>query len=216
MDSLSKEKLQFINNILIPSGIKDKKLLDTFKNIPREKFIARKFVTQAYTDRPLPIGSGQTISQPSLVALMTQLLDLKGKEKVLEIGTGSGYQTAILAALAKKVYSIERINKIALKAQKTLKKFNLNNIYVINADGSKGLEKYQPYDAIIVTAGAKNIPNPLLEQLKVGGRLVIPTGENFAHQKLKLIIKKQKGYFVKEITPVAFVPLIGKYGWNQN
>lgn len=215
MEDTSLARIKFVENILIPAGIKDKKVLAAFSNIPREKFISRKFIDQAYHNIPLPIGKGQTISQPSLVALMTELLKLKGREKVLEIGTGSGYQTAILAKLAKRVYSVERIGSLALKARKIFKDLHLNNITVSIGDGSKGLEKYQPYDAIIVTAGAKGIPNPLLDQLKVGGRLVIPAGENYYDQKLKLIIKKPKNISISEITSVAFVPLIGKFGWDQ-
>lgn len=204
----------FVQNTIKPAGITDPKVLAAFSEVPREEFVPLKYRDQAYYDGPLPIGEGQTISQPSLVALMTQLLKLKGVEKILEIGTGSGYQAAILSRLAREVHTIERLPKLSKTAADTCQKLGYKNIHFHVGDGSLGLEQEQPFDAIIVTAGAKKIPGPLVEQLKIGGRLVIPAGEDINSQSLKLINKTRSGTKIEEIEPVKFVPLIGKYGWT--
>jgi len=198
---------------LIERGIKDKRVLDVFLKIPRHKFIAPELANSAYDDCPLPIGSGQTISQPFMVALMTELLALKGTERVLELGTGSGYQTAILAALAKEVYSVERIEKLANAANERLDDMGINNVHIQIGDGTLGLEDFQPYEAIMVTAGAPEIPRALTEQLSEGGRLVIPEGGRFT-QTLMLLEKHEGKIAQQEICGCVFVPLLGKQGWK--
>lgn len=191
-------------------------MINAFLKVPRHKFVPAKYRRDAYLDVPLPIGEGQTISQPSLVAVMTQALELKGREKVLEVGTGSGFQAAILSHLAKKVYTIEIIGRLADKAAKTLKKLHCDNVHVEIGDGSVGLPEYVPYDAIIVTAAGNKVPQPLIDQLKVGGRIVIPVGDSLYGQQLK--VGKKVGNTIKfiDIEPVAFVPLHGKFGWEEN
>ena len=174
------------NSYLQSTGITDKRVLEAFLKVPRTEFVLTKDIYRAYEDIPLPIGEGQTISQPSLVAQMTQELKLKGNEKVLEIGTGSGYQAGLLSHLANKVYTIERISSLANHARLIFKKLGYKNIKVVTGDGTKGLKKYAPYHAIIVTAGARDIPQQLIKQLKKGGRIVIPVGKSPADQILPL------------------------------
>ncbi len=215
MATTDKQKL-FVEELIKPVGITDNRVLKAFAKVPREEFVPAKYRSQAYQDGPLPIGEGQTISQPSLVALMTQLLNLKGDEKVLEIGTGSGYQAAILSQLSKEVHTIERLSELSQTAQTVCQNLGYKNIHFHVGDGSLGLTKEQPFDAIIVTAGAKEIPQPLVDQLKIGGRLVIPSGETLVSQSLKVVTRTKKGIEIKEIEPVAFVPLIGKHGWKDN
>ena len=193
----------------------EKKILNVFGKVPRHEFIPHKYRDSAYENNALPVGEGQTISQPSLVALMTDYLDLSGKEKVLEIGTGSGYQAAILSYLAKEVYTIERIKLLAKKSIEILEKLQIKIVYVFEGDGSLGLAKYAPYDAIIVTAGAREIPNSLVDQLKTNGKIVIPVGESKTDQKLIVGQKKKGRLETEEVEPVRFVPLIGKYGWKD-
>lgn len=199
---------------LIPRGIKDKKVLDAFLQVEREKFVPSSVKEDAYGDFPLSIGEGQTISQPYMVALMTQCLKLTGKEKVLEIGTGSGYQTAILARLSKQVYSVERIPALAYRAKKILQQMNYTNVKIFIGNGSLGLEEYAPYDRILVTAGAREVPPPLLDQLKEKGRMVIPVGDAYS-QELKVIDKTENGEINSwAVERCVFVPLIGQYGWE--
>jgi protein-L-isoaspartate(D-aspartate) O-methyltransferase len=185
------------------------------KDIPRHIFVPEEFQADAYCDYPLPIGQGQTISQPYIVALMTSQLELKGDEKILEIGTGSGYQAAILGRMAAEVHSIERIETLAFQARKSLDLLNLDNVHVHVGDGSLGWPETSPYDGILVTAAAPDVPVSLLDQLKIGGRLVIPVGERW-RQILELWIKHSKGVEKKEILPVVFVPLKGKQGWQDS
>ncbi|MGB9734949.1 MAG: protein-L-isoaspartate(D-aspartate) O-methyltransferase [bacterium] len=199
---------------LISRGITSQKILDAFRKVPRHLFVEDGLVYQAYGDYPLPIAEGQTISQPYIVALMTQALDLKPEDTVLEIGTGSGYQTAILAELASKVYSIERFGSIASKARKLLDELGYHNVMIIIGDGTKGYDKKAPYDGIIVTAGAPYVPDPLIAQLKDGGRLVIPVGGEYSQELLK--ITKQGGALKEEsLGGCRFVKLIGEYGWEK-
>lgn len=220
MDFKFKEirKLQkdLIENYVKPAGVTDQRILNAFLKVPRHKFVPSKYQRDAYLDIPLPIGEGQTISQPSLVAVMTQALELKGCEKVLEVGTGSGFQAAILSRLAKKVYTIEFIGRLADRAAKILKELHCDNVHVEIGDGSLGLWSYAPYDAIIVTAAGNQIPQPLIDQLKVGGRIVIPVGDTLYGQQLK--VGKKVGDTIKfiDIEPVAFVPLRGKFGFQEN
>lgn len=199
-------------------GVSDRRVLDAMLKIPRHIFVQEAFALQAYNDTALPIGEKQTISQPYMVALMTELLGLTGREKVLEIGTGSGYQTAILAALADRVYSAERIRPLALRARKCLDSLKLFNVQlrINDTEGSPiGWEEQAPFDAIIVTAGAPEVPGILIDQLAPGGRLVIPVG-NDSEQQLLRIVKNDQGE-LESTTSVAcrFVPLIGKQGWQH-
>jgi len=189
-------------------GVKDNLVLDAVRKVPRHLFVAEGLREVAYTDGPLPIGEGQTISQPYIVALMTELLGLKGGEKVLEIGTGSGYQSAILAEIAKEVYTIEIICPLAEMAEKRLKEMEYKNITVTCADGYQGWTEYAPFDAVIVTAAPDHIPQPLVDQLKIGGKLVIPVGELF--QELVVVTRTEKGIEKEKNIPVRFVPMTGE------
>ncbi|MDD5236574.1 MAG: protein-L-isoaspartate(D-aspartate) O-methyltransferase [Candidatus Omnitrophica bacterium] len=190
--------------------ITDEKVLDVFKKIPRHLFVPAAFEKNAYADYPLPIGEEQTISQPYIVALMTQLLRLTGKEKVLEIGTGSGYQTAALAELAREVYSIERFEDLAVNAKNILAKLGYTNIKIKTGDGTLGWAEQAPFDRIIVTAAAGAIPKTLLEQLKDPGLLVIPLGETFS-QVLTVAHKSNNKIDLERICGCVFVPLVGKH-----
>ncbi|MCD6521308.1 protein-L-isoaspartate(D-aspartate) O-methyltransferase [Candidatus Calescamantes bacterium] len=204
------EKLrrEMVEKQIIARGVKDPRLIQAMLKVERHLFVPPAYRHLAYTDQPLPIGEGQTISQPYIVALMTELLELKGDEKVLEIGTGSGYQAAILAELAQEVYTIEIIPKLAESARKRLEKLGYKNIKVKCGDGYMGWEEYAPFDAIIVTCAPDHIPKPLLEQLKEGGRMVIPVGEYY--QELILVRKKEGKIIKRSIIPVRFVPMTGE------
>ena len=199
---------------LIPRGIKDPRVLAAFGKVPRHLFVPEDLQALSYDDHPLPIGSGQTISQPYMVALMSELLGLKGNEKVLEIGTGSGYQTAILAELAAKVYSVEKVPELALAAKNALLNIGYTNVEVREGDGTLGWQEYAPYDGIIVTAGAPSIPSPLVGQLADNGKLVIPVGSNFS-QMLKVVSRQGGRITESDECPCVFVPLVGKYGWSE-
>ena len=194
-----------IRDQIISRGIKDKKVLDAFKKVPRDIFVDEAYRNSAYDDRPLPIGSGQTISQPYIVALMTESLELTGNEKVLEIGTGSGYQVAILAELTKEVYTVEIITPLYEKNKKLFKKYK--NIKMSNHDGYLGWEEHAPYDRIIVTASPDHIPQPFIEQLKDGGIMIIPVGLSSWGQTLYKVIKQGKNIKKIVLCDVAFVPL---------
>jgi protein-L-isoaspartate(D-aspartate) O-methyltransferase len=195
-------------------GIKDEKVLKVMREIPRHLFVSEEQRTRAYEDYPLPIGEGQTISQPYMVALMTEALQLKGDEKVLEIGAGSGYQAAILSKLCLQVFTIEKVESLALKAEKLFKELGYENIKVKVGDGTEGWEEYSPYNGILVTAGAPKIPEPLIEQLAENGRIVIPVGGSFSQDLI--VGEKIKGKLIKKvICGCVFVPLIGKYGWRD-
>ncbi|MBI4335392.1 MAG: protein-L-isoaspartate(D-aspartate) O-methyltransferase [Candidatus Omnitrophica bacterium] len=209
------ERKRMIDAQLIPRGISDARVLDVFRKVPRHEFAPKNLLNEAYADYPLPIGEGQTISQPYIVALMTERLKLRGGEKVLEVGTGSGYQTAILAELAGEVYSVERARALAKKASDTLDRLGCRNIKIKIGDGTLGWEENSPYDAIIVTAGAPNVPDPLIRQLDESGRLVIPIGGSLG-QTLTLIEKKNGKIIYTEICGCMFVPLVGKEGWKDS
>ena len=195
-------------------GIRDEKVLAVFQKVPRHEFVSKDLVASAYDDYPLAIGEGQTISQPYMVALMTECLKLKGAEKVLEIGTGSGYQLAILLEIAKEAYSVERIGPLAERAGDTLKRLGYTNFKIKVGDGTLGWKECGPYDGIVVTAGSPAIPRPLLGQLKDGGRLVVPVGGAFG-QTLMVLEKKGEGITAKEVLDCVFVPLVGKEGWRE-
>lgn len=197
------------------SPITDRRVIEAMLKIPRHLFVQEAMAAQAYNDTPLPIGEKQTISQPYMVALMTQMLELTGKEKVLEIGTGSGYQAAILALLADRVYTIERIRALALRARGVLDRLKLVSINIRIDDGTVGWPTEAPFDGIIVTAGAPSVPEELLQQLAPGGRLVIPVG-NEETQTLVRIRRDENNTFSEEMTiPCRFVKLVGKKGWTS-
>ena len=199
---------------LRPRGIKDERVLDAMGSVPRHMFMEEGLWNRAYDDCALPIGEGQTISQPYMVALMTELLELKGDEKVLEIGTGSGYQSAVLSMLSSEVHTVERIPSIASSAETRLKDFGYSNVNIYIADGTIGLSAEAPFDGIIVTAGAPRIPDQYVEQLKPGGRLVIPVGTRYS-QVLYQVTKTPDGIREHMSTPCVFVPLIGQEGWEE-
>jgi protein-L-isoaspartate(D-aspartate) O-methyltransferase len=204
-----------VDNQLIPRGIRDERVLEAMRRVPRHLFVDDSLVSDAYHDTALPLSDGQTISQPYIVAVMTELLELKGAERVLEIGTGSGYQGAVLAELSNEVYSVERIESLAEKAKARYDKLSCRNIHVKVGDGSLGWPEKAPFDRIIVTAATPAIPEPLLQQLADGGILVIPVGGRFSQQLLK--VRKISGGTKSEYhIPCVFVPLIGKYGWERN
>jgi protein-L-isoaspartate(D-aspartate) O-methyltransferase len=210
-DSLNNYDIQrkkMVEQQIIKRGIKDKKVLEALLKVPRHEFVPAEYKINAYEDRPLPIGEGQTISQPYIVAFMTEILELKGTEKVLEIGTGSGYQAAILAEIVKEVYTIEIIETLGKKAEKKLNEMGYKNIKVKIGDGYKGWNEYAPFDAIIVTAAPKKIPEPLLEQLAEGGRMIIPVGDYF--QELIFVKKQNNKISQQSVLPVKFVPMIGE------
>ncbi|MBU1087182.1 MAG: protein-L-isoaspartate(D-aspartate) O-methyltransferase [Candidatus Omnitrophica bacterium] len=209
------QRKQMVQIQLIDRGIKSERVLAAFSALARHEFVAVELINSAYEDCPLPIGAGQTISQPYMAALMTELLELKGNETVLELGTGSGYQTAILAALAKQVHTIERITHLSARAQAKFKLLGINNIQAHEGDGTLGLAQFQPYDAIIATAAAPQVPMPLIEQLKDNGKLIIPVG-NRGFQTLTLIEKKNNQIFKTEKCGCVFVPLIGEKGWQSD
>jgi protein-L-isoaspartate(D-aspartate) O-methyltransferase len=208
------ERLQMVENQLINRDIRDQAVLQAMRNIPRHHFVSIEHRHYAYMDGPLPIGHGQTISQPYIVALMTQLLELSGVEKVLEVGTGSGYQAAVLASLARQVHTIERHAELASQAEQLLKQLGYQNVSVYVGDGSLGLAELAPFDAIIVTAAAPHVPQALLDQLGEHGRLVIPVGSRGAQYLERW--ERQAGELLHDtILPVAFVPLVGKFGWKE-
>jgi protein-L-isoaspartate(D-aspartate) O-methyltransferase len=196
-------------------GIRDERVLEAMLSTPRHLFVPPDLRNAAYNDAPLPIRHQQTISQPYIVALMTELLELKGGERVLEVGTGSGYQAAILAQIADQVYSVERIPDLAAAARALLARLKLNNVEVIDVDGTLGLPQHAPFDAIIVTAAAPSVPEPLKEQLADGGRLVLPVGGRMG-QMLERWRRNGDEFDQERIAPVAFVPLVGDHGWQPD
>ena len=197
-------------------GIRDPKVLEAMRSVPRHFFVTEALRGRSYDDNALPIDFNQTISQPFIVARMTELLELDKKSRVLEIGAGSGYQTAILAQLASQVYSIERIGELARQAQSRIRELGIHNATVKAFDGTLGWNAYGPYEGILVAAGGPRIPGPLIAQLKTGGRLVIPIGETRESQKLVRVSKTESGHQVEEHGPCQFVPLIGQHGWSLN
>jgi len=200
---------EMVDKQIISRGITDSRLIDAMRFVPRHLFVSEALVDSAYGDFPLPIGEGQTISQPYIIAEMTQNLCLKGHERVLEIGTGSGYQAAVLAQVAKQIYTIEIKEKLYHKANKILKLLGYNTIQTQHSDGYFGWPEQAPFDAIMITAAIDHIPPPLLKQLKDGGRLDLPLGNPFSYQNLVMVTKKGEDLSVKQITGVLFVPMTG-------
>jgi len=200
-------KMQFLFS-LRKAGIVDKQVLDAMERVDRKKFVNGVFSEKAYEDTPLPIACGQTISQPTVVGLMTQALQVTSRDKVLEVGTGSGYQAAILSLLARRVYTIERHSLLVNNATKVFQKLNISNITTILSDGGHGLEQQAPFDRIIVTAASDDPPASLLSQLKIGGIMIIPVGQSDNMQKLIKIAKTDGGYEYQDLQAVRFVPLV--------
>jgi len=212
--SYTQQRLRMVREQIMARGIRDPRVLEAMRQVPRHSFIPREFEDLAYRDGPLPIGQGQTISQPYIVALMSEMMELQGDETVLEVGTGSGYQAAVLAQLAKTVHTIERHTPLAEQAEQVLQELGVCNVTVHVGDGTLGLPRYAPYQAIMVTAASPAVPQPLLEQLVDGGRLVIPVGSH-GSQILERWSRQGTAYNEEKILPVAFVPLRGKHGWKD-
>jgi protein-L-isoaspartate(D-aspartate) O-methyltransferase len=204
---------KMVESQIAARSIRDERVLDAMRNIPRHLFLDEAMWNQAYNDYPLPIGEKQTISQPYIVALMTEALELRPNDRVLEIGTGSGYQAAILATLAEWVYTVERIRTLAIKARKVLDQLHMYNISIRVGDGTAGWEEHSPYDAIIVTAGSPDIPQPLVDQLCEGGRLVIPVGDRYS-QTLYKLIRRGEDLRREDLGGCRFVDLVGNHGWR--
>lgn len=209
LDPLAERRLRMVEEQIRARGVRQPEVLEAMAEVPRHLFVPGDRQDQAYEDRPLPIDFGQTISQPYMVALMTELLELSGDEKVLEIGTGSGYHSAVLSRVADEVYTIEILEPLAARAAVRLRNLGFGNVRVRTGDGYGGWPAYAPFDAIILTAAPQKIPDPLIEQLKVGGRMVVPVGEVI--QDLRLIVKNRDGTLTsKRIAPVRFVPMTGE------
>jgi protein-L-isoaspartate(D-aspartate) O-methyltransferase len=213
MIDFPKARLRMVEEQIIGRGIRDPRVIAAMKKVPRHLFVEEALQSQAYSDHPLPIGEKQTISQPYMVALMTEALKLEGREKVLEIGTGSGYQTAILSELAANVFSIERIRSLAIRARKLINELGYFNAEIRFSDGTSGWPEESPFDAITVTAGAPNIPQPFIDQLTMGGGLVIPVGDAYS-QELFRITKTEEGIKKEDLGGCRFVKLVGKHGWE--
>jgi protein-L-isoaspartate(D-aspartate) O-methyltransferase len=217
IDRFARQRKKMVDSQLRARGIKDERVLKAMEKIPRHLFVEPALEDQAYNDTPLPIGDGQTISQPYMVAIMTEAMQLMGKEKVLEIGTGSGYQTAILAELAFQVLSIERLASLANQARRILDALKYYNVAIRVGDGTLGWREEAPFDAIMVTAGAPAIPRPLVEQLTIGGRLVIPVGGRFTQELYRVTRLSEDPDDVKKeaLGGCRFVDLIGEHGWRH-
>jgi protein-L-isoaspartate(D-aspartate) O-methyltransferase len=213
--NLESDRLKMVETQIKARGIENRLVLEALKKVPRHVFVPPEYSASAYTDRPLPIGLGQTISQPYMVAIMTETMNLEGHEKVLEVGTGSGYQAAILAEIADHVVSLERVPELADAAAERLRQLGYANIEIHLGDGSEGYAPRAPYDAIVVTAGAPEIPAVLVDQLAEGGRLVIPVGNSF-QQTLTRVTVRDGERKTERLEGCVFVPLIGKYGWRED
>lgn len=211
----ARQRLKMVEDQLVNRKIKDLRVLEAMSRVPRHLFVSSALQHNAYGDFPLPIGANQTISQPYMVGLMTEALKISDRQKILEIGTGSGYQTAILAELAEQVFTIERIRSIGLTAQACLQRLDYANIVFKIFDGAYGWKDQAPYDAILVAAAAPEVPKPLVEQLKDKGRLVVPIGEDPEKQSLVVLTKNGSQTSMRSIAECKFVPLIGKYGWPE-
>ena len=214
MDILEVQKRSMIDSQLKSRGISSFEVLRAMSVVPREKFVSSEFIEAAYNDGPLSIGSGQTISQPYMVAMMTEALMLRKNDKVLEIGTGSGYQAAVLQEIASHIYSVERISSLAENAKTLLGSLGYSDIKIKVEDGTLGWSEEAPFNAIIVTSGSPSVPETLMSQLSDGGRMIIPVGSR-NHQRIIRIIRSGDNYSKEEMLSCIFVPLIGKYGWDN-
>ena len=216
MDAFAAERLAMVERDLRGRGIRDERVLDAMAQVPREVFVPMKARTHAYSDRPLPIGKGQTISQPYVVAMMIEALELTGGERVLEVGTGSGYAAAVLGRIAEQVYTIERHPSLVESAADALVEAECHNVEVRSGDGTLGWPDEAPFDGILVSAGGRHVPDSLVSQLAPGGRLVIPVGTTPALQELVRIRRQSTGELTRErLGAVRFVPLIGREGWGE-
>ena len=211
MISAAERKMQFLFS-LRSRGVTNKRVLNAMERVDRGKYIRGTFEDRAYEDTPLPIACGQTISQPSIVALMTEALNVQPRDKVLEIGTGSGYQAAILSQLARRVYTVDRYSRLVREARAVFEAENITNIIALIADGSRGLPEQAPFDRIILTAASEDPPSPLLEQLRVGGIMVLPVGQSDSVQTLVKVVKTEDGLDYHELRSVRFVPLLEGLG----
>jgi len=209
-----KERGRMVDEQIAARGVADPRVLGAMRKVPRHEFLPDVLKSQAYGDHAIPIGEGQTISQPYMVALMTELLGLRESDRVLEIGTGSGYQAAVLAELCRKVYTIDRVKGLADRARATLDRLGYRTVAIKVFDGTYGWKDMAPFDAIIVTAAAPEIPAPLMEQLKEEGRMVVPVGERYS-QELVVVTTKAEGVTHQRSVPCMFVPLIGNHGWKE-
>ncbi len=213
-EELTRRRELMVELQLRSRGIYNEEILHAFMSVPRHRFVGPGVENSAYADHPLPIGGGQTISQPYMVALMTQCLELRSSDRVLEIGTGSGYQAAILATIAAEVFTVERIPALTKNAEEILRELGYNNVRFLVGDGTKGWPEEAPFDGIVVTAGAPRAPEPLIEQLAEGGRLVIPVGGNWTQDLT--VVRKVKGKIEeKSVCGCIFVPLLGEFGWKD-
>lgn len=215
-DEMAMQRHRMVERLRDHYKISDQRVLDVMSILPRHRFVPEAIKSQAYNDNALPITGGQTISQPYIVARMTELLELDGTEKVLEIGSGSGYQTAVLASLAHKSFAIERLPVLAEEADRRLRSLGFRNYSLKVDDGTEGWKAYSPYDAILVAAGGPSVPEPLTDQLRVGGKLVIPIGKDQRSQILVRVIRTEQGLEEQNFGPCSFVPLIGTHGWESN
>ncbi len=213
-EELAKMREAMVDSQIVRRGVRDDAVLQVMRDVPRHEFVPSELRNRAYEDAPIPIGEGQTISQPYIVAVMTAALQLKPTDKVLEIGTGSAYQTAVLSRLTAEVYSIEVRPALADAASGRLASLGYNNFHIFQRDGSLGLPEFAPYDAILAAAAAPRVPDPLLEQLAEGGRLILPVGAAES-QQLRLIIRNGTAYLTQLLDPCQFVPLIGYHGWPE-
>ncbi len=204
---------KMVEQQIISRGISDPRVIAAFSRVPRHLFVSEALMDQAYSDFPLPIGEQQTISQPYIVAEMTQALQLDKADRILEIGTGSGYQAAILSEIVFRVYTIERINSLYIKARKLFDQLGYHNIITKYSDGTTGWQDESPFDAIIITAGAPAIPQPLVDQLAVGGRMILPVGDRFSQELVKLY-KDHDGIHTTRLGGCRFVKLVGEHGWS--
>lgn len=212
-DEMTIQRLRMVEKLRDFYKIADERVLEAMAKLPRHLFVSEAIKSQAYKDNALPISGGQTISQPYIVARMTELLELNGQEKVLEVGAGSGYQTAVLASLARKIFAIERLPNLVDEAERRLRVLGFRNFSLKNSDGTTGWDTYMPFDAILVAAGGPTVPEPLVKQLKIGGKLVIPIGEEQRKQNLVRVTRTESSYETEDFGPCAFVPLIGEHGW---
>lgn len=212
---LQKERELMVSTQLVRRGIRDQRVLSAMREVPRHEFVPPDYRHRAYDDSALPIEARQTISQPYMVAVMTELLELTGTETVLEVGTGTGYQSAVLSRLAGSVYTMDRIGALSEPARQRLARLGYGNVEVFTGDGSKGLPEHAPYDRILVTAGAPELPGPLIEQLAGGGIIVIPVGSESSQSLLR--VRKINGELIKDYhTPCIFVPLVGEHAWPED
>jgi protein-L-isoaspartate(D-aspartate) O-methyltransferase len=214
MVNFKKARERMVDSQIAARGIHDERVLEAMRKVPRHLFVDEALRDQAYNDHPLPIAEKQTISQPYVVGLMTESLELTGTEKVLEIGTGSGYQSAVLAELADRVFSIERYPDLAYRAKSVLQKLGYKNVIIRVGDGSLGWPDDAPFDGVVVTAGTPKIPQPLVDQLAMGGRLVVPVGDR-SGQDLVLVRRVAEGIKKTSLGGVRFVDLVGKWGWQE-